>query len=880
MALESLSTFVAGLEHLGPRPLLIEQELYRVRRHSYQSLLRRAFAVMDDLRRHGIGRGDCALIWGPAGAAWVAAFYACLMSGVVLVPVDAAFSADYALRAQNHTHARMVIAPAARCASLARFAPGLETLSFEAIAAMKPRAGADGPPVAPLGPETLLEIVYTSGTTAEPKGVMITHGNVLANLRSLESEVRKIRRWAKPLMRVGFVHIIPLSHLFGQVVGLMLPPLLEARVIFVDSQTPQALTSALRQHAASMLICVPQQMQLLADWAVTQSGSGPAAVPSAQEIVAETRRHWFGWRFWRWRRVRGHFGLRMWAFIVGGASLAPELEDLWGAFGYSVIQGYGLTETAPAITATHPFKVRRGAVGRRLAEAEIKINADGEILVRGPMVTPGYFRNPEATAAMFSDGWLRTGDLGRLDEEGNLTFLGRKKEVIVTAEGLNIYPQDVEAALNQQPAIRDSAVVAEEVDHQPRVHAVLVPAPVLDEAEATAVLESAVHAANHQLEPHQRVRGFSVWPDHELPRTASTHKIQRVAIRDWVNRRPVAASALQDRGDWREFLAAKLRIPESALTPERGLDELGLGSLDRVELLTWLETRAGIPVDEAALTEARTIGDLAALVAAASPGGEAAVARPVRLELPAAARVPAGPFRYPRWPIAAPTRGLRGLGYNTIVFPVLRSHVRMQIEGRENLRGVRRPVLFIANHQSRFDVPAILRALPSHWRPWLAPAMGARDFREFLRPAGYSEDRRRAAYWKYVLTQAFFNGYLLAAEGGIRNALRYTGLLADKGFCPLIFPEGQETPDGRLHPFRPGIGVFVHELRLPVVPIAIEGLFEILPIGAKWPRRGVARVTIGPLREFRGQQPAEVTAALQDWFEQRIAVPVAVPARV
>lgn len=875
MALDSLSTYVAGLETLGGRPLLIEQELYRVRRHSYQSLLRRAFAVMDELARRGLQRGDCVLVWGKSCAAWAAVFYACAMAGIVLVPVDAAFSAEYATRAQAHTGARVVIAPAARCAELTAQIRGLDALAFETIAGLTPRPGAAGRPVEPLPPDTLLEIVYTSGTTAEPKGVMITHGNVLANLRSVESEARKVRRWIKPVLRIGFVHVIPLSHLFGQVIGLLVPTLVEARVVFVDSQTPEALTSALRRHRASLLICVPQQLQLLADWALLQVGVADAT-PSPAEVVAQTRQHWFGWRFWHWRRLRRHFGLRMWAFVVGGASLAPELEDLWGAFGYSVIQGYGLTETAPAITATHPFKVRRGAVGRRLAEAEIKIAPDGEILVRGPMVTPGYFRNPEATDAVFHDGWLHTGDLGRLDEEGNLIFMGRKKEVIVTAEGLNVYPQDVEAALNQQTGVRDSAVVAEEVDHQPRVHAVLVPASGAVELtdELRAELENAVRAANLQLEPHQRVRGFSLWPERELPRTASTHKLQRVAIRDWVNRRPLTTAAAGERRDWREFLAEKLRVPASALTPERSLDELGLGSLDRVELMTWLETRAGIPLDEAALTEARTVGDIASLLslpaAAASITLHGADARSLAA---------AEPFRYPRWPTAAPTRGLRGLGYNVIVFPVLRSHVRLHIAGREHLRGLRRPVLFIANHQSRFDVPSILRALPSHWRPWLAPAMGARDFLEFLRPAGHSQDRRRAAYWRYVLTQAFFNGYLLAPEGGIRNALRYTGELADKGFCPLIFPEGQETPDGRLHPFRPGIGMFVHELGLPVVPIAIEGLFEILPIGAKWPRRGEARLTIGPVHRFHGQDPAAITAALHSWLQQRLATPVTMPVR-
>lgn len=904
MRCESLAGYVTSLAALGDRVALVEHDLYRARSHSYGDLIGRAFAFRAELGRRGLGAGDRVVVWGRAGAAWAIAFYGCLLAGAVVVPVDAAFSLDYVVRALRHTEARLICAEEDRVGDPAF--GDVPVYSFPTIAALPRRRPFA---VAELPSSALLEIVYTSGATAEPKGVMITHGNVLANIRSIESEARKVRRWLKPLLRVGFVHVIPLSHLFGQLLGLLVPGLVEGRVIFPASQAPPALAEALRRRRASLLVCVPQQMQMLAEWTAARAGM------SCAEVARLGRGRGLAARLWRWRRVRRNFGWRMWAFLAGGASLPRELEDFWSALGYPVMQGYGLTETAPAITATHPFKVRRGAVGRRLAEASIRVAADGEILVRGPMVSPGYYKNPEATARLVSDGWLHTGDLGRLDEEGNLIFLGRKKEVIVTGEGLNVYPQDVEEVLNRQAGIRDSAVVSDERDGQARVHAVLVP-----QGEGQD-LDAAVRAANQSLEPHQRLRGYSLWPQAELPRTASTHKLQRLAIAAWVNSAatPESASRAESK-DWRSFLALKVGLAPEALPPSARLDEMGIGSLDRVELLTWLETELRLGLRESDLTAAQTIADLERLIsAAAAPGAAgasslsaaatssgAASSAALGAAWPAAAggegvasgggaesgraagrieptragaAMPAEEFSYPGWPTTALARRLRGAAYGAVVFPVLRSHVRVQCSGRHHLRpgapAADRPVLFIANHQSRFDVPSILRALPAAWRPWLAPAMGARDFMGFLRPRGESQRRRRRAYWKYVLTQAFFNGYLLAQEGGIRNALRFTGELADLGFCPLIFPEGQETPDGRLHPFRPGVGVFVRELGLPVVPILLRGLFEVLPMGAKWPKHGVARVEIGERQVFARESPEAITQNLQDWFAARLEEPVA-----
>src|SRR5579883_1219725 len=850
-SLDTLARYVSDLADLGARLAIEDRGVARVHKLAYRDLIGKAFTLRNLLQSR-IAPGDRVMLWGPSGAAWAIAYYGCLLAGAVIVPVDANFSAAYTTRIQQHTGARLLLADAARAAAL----PGVAGIPFEALLelprAFKPQA------VVAAAPDALLEIVYTSGATAEPKGVMITHGNVLANLRPIEQEVRKYKRWARPLLPLRFVHLIPLSHLFGQVMGLLIPPLLDSAVVYLQTQAAAGIAAAVRDTHASVVIAVPQQVELLGQWALAQLQTPPLPAAAA---VARGRGRSVAARWWMWRRLHRRLGWRMWAFIVGAAALPAEQEELWHALGYAVVQGYGLTETAPAVAITHPFKIRRGSVGRKLAGMEIRIAPDGEILVRGPNVSPGYYRNPAATAETLADGWLRTGDLGELDAEGNLIYKGRKKEVIVTAEGLNVYPDDVEQALDAQPEIRESAVVAAENQGRAQVHAVVVLRAPLD----AAALAAAVGRANEQLETHQRIAGYSLWPEPALPRTPSTRKLQRVRIAQWVNHR--AGPAAPPRADtWRDYLVERLRVSPERLSPAARLaEDLGLGSLDRVELLAWLNAH-GYAVEEAGLAEARTVADLESLLAAppvppaaAAAGGAAglAVSRP-------------GSYVYPRWPARAWVRWLRAPLQSALIFPLLRTVAKVEAHGREHLAGLRRPVLFIANHQSMLDVPVILRALPRPWRRWLAPAMALDAFRAYFEP-GHGPAARRRARRRYHLLEFFFNIFVLAERTGIQGALRRAGELADRGYCPLIFPEGARTPDGRLHAFRPGIGVFVRALQLPVVPVVIEGLFEILPVGAERAHRGRARVTFGtPIHLSGGDDPAAITAILQTWFETQL----------
>jgi len=854
--LTSLPGYLRGLAGLGRRTALIEQHLYRSQSYSYAELMGKAFAFQAELGRRGVRPGDRIMIWGSSGAAWAAAFYGCVLAGAVVVPLDSGFSAALATRVQQQTEAVLLCTDHEPLAQVA-------TLRFEQIVALAPAAAP--PPGPDPAPETLLEIVYTSGATADPKGVMITHGNILANLRPISAEVKKYFARARLFLPLRFLHLIPLSHLFGQVMGLLIPPLLESAVVFPASQAPAQWAGLIRRYRASVMVAVPQQLTLFSQWAATTAGTG------LEEAAAIGKGRSIPWRWWRWRKLHRRLGWKMWAFVVGGASLATQFEDFWNGLGYAVVQGYGLTETAPAITITHPFKVRRGAVGRPIAGVETRIAPDGEILVRGGNVSPGYYHNPAATAQAFEGGWLHTGDLGRLDEEGNLIFLGRKKEVIVTSSGLNVYPDDVERALGQQPAIEECAAVEDQRQGAAQVHAVVV----LRAGEEEAALPAAVAAANAQLEPHQRISAASVWPQPHLPRTTSTRKLQRMAIARWVNQgQPATPESPADgeAGDWKQFVARRWGIAASRLQPQARLDsDLGLSSLDRVELWSWLEAHTPGGLDEAGLTVAQTVGEVEALLAPAlaERGGAGAPAAMAGRAQPGAAPA-AAPVTIPAdeksWPLRPSLRRFRALAYYGLVFPVLRTVVtRVRVEGAEQFQNLQRPIFFVANHQSILDAALILRALPRAWRPWLAPAMGVEPYLGAF-DARASRWRRWRDRWRLRSVRLFFNGYLLSPLGAVAASLRHTGRLADQGYCPLIFPEGARTPDGRVHHFRPGIGVFAASLRLPIMPIRIEGLFQVLADKDRRPHPGPASVRFGPVMEFPTETPEEITTKLESWF--------------
>ena len=319
----------------------------------------------------------------------------------------------------------------------------------------------------------------------------------------------------------------------------------------------------------------------------------------APEAATPGPKQHFVKRWWRYRRIHRLFGLKFWSFVVGAAPLEGELEAFWGELGFVVIQGYGLTETAPIVTLNHPFGTRRGSVGKAIAGVEIKIAPDGEILVRGENVTTGYFNAAEETARAFEDGWFHTGDIGEVGADGQLFIRGRKKEMIVTPEGLNVFPEDVERVVNHLPGVRESAVVGlTGAGGEERVCAVLVLDPGADP-------DAVVRSANGLLADHQRIRRSLVWPEPALPRTEGTRKLKRALIRDWVSSGG-APRQVQAGTDALSALVARY-AGRADLSPGTTLEELGLSSLERVELMVALEDAFSTRIDESAFSAARDL---------------------------------------------------------------------------------------------------------------------------------------------------------------------------------------------------------------------------------------------------------------------------------
>jgi long-chain acyl-CoA synthetase len=557
----------------------------------------------------------------------------------------------------------------------------------------------------------------------------------------------------------------------------------------------------------------------------------------------QSKNEHFVLRWWRYRRIHRMFGLKFWAFVVGAAPLDAELEAYWSELGFAVIQGYGLTETAPIVSLNHPFETRKGSVGKAIAGVEVKIAPDGEILVRGENVTTGYFNADAETARAFEGGWFHTGDVGEVGSDGQIYIRGRKKEMIVTPEGLNVFPEDVERVLNQIRGVRDSAVVGAPLEAggtNERVHAVLVLDPDVSPDEV-------VRQANAALDEHQKIRRAVVWPEAELPRTEGTRKLKRAAIRDWV--RTGAAPRVAHAGtDQVTALLAKY-AGRSDLAAATTIEELGLSSLDRVELMVALEDAFQTRIDESAFSEARDLAGLRAVVERAA----------------SADAPPSEPVEFPAWNRSPVARAIRRVSLPTWILPLGRVFAWLKIEGLEHLRGLNTPVVFAANHQSHMDAPVILTALPRRLRYRVTTAMAKDFFKPHFYPQQYSRGEWFTNTLNYYLAALFFNAFPLPQrEAGARQTLRYIGSVLEDGFSVLIFPEGKRSETGEIDRFRPGIGMIASRLGVPVIPVRLDGLERVLRVGWKMARPGRVRVAFGAPMRLEGEDYEALAKRVED----------------
>ena len=856
MPRKNLLTLFADFAGFGGDIAVVQRRGYRWEKLTYGELYTYALFWSHALASRGINPGDRVLLWGPNSAEWVACIWGILLRGAVVVPMDPTASPDFVERAIKDAGVKLILhgrqqvdlagAPRSMSIHYFRDVPAGPSASIDA------RVDAGDASTR----NTLAEILYTSGTTAEPRGVVLTHGNFLANLEPLErgiNEYRKHERWLHPLC---FTTLVPLSHVFGQFMALFVPPLLGAAVVFESSSNASEIIRTVKKERATALIAVPRMLDLLKA-GIERELEGRGNSRWLNRTLEKANGRKFLRRAWMFRRIHRRFGWKFWAFISGGAALSPASEDFFKRMGYAVVQGYGMTETASLISLNHPFRAAQGSVGKILPGREFKLAEDGEILVRGENVSAGYWEQGGLRPAG-EEGWLHTGDLGELDGEGNLRFRGRKKNVIVTPAGLNIYPEDLEAALRKQSGVRDCVVIPVDRNGNAEACAVLLLTPRND-----SVARNAVESANGALAEYQRVRTWLVWNDVDFPRTPTGKP--RLSV--------IAASAAQildgQSSQGGSSVGAGHGLPTGSALSQPGFSvvedvlakfaeartdsahlerDLRLSSLDRLELMSALEEKFHVELNETAFANAKTVADVERLI-----------------QQPAARR---SEYVYPRWAQREPMRWFRLAVYYALVWPATKILGHPKIVGRENLSDLRGPVLVVSNHITRrADIGLILASLPLRFRHRTAIAMGGENLQRMRRPPqDWFFAKRWAYHLGYWLVTALFNVFPLPQFSSFRESFRYAGESVDRGYSVLVFPEGvtNVTETGEMASFQRGIGLLAENLGLPIVPMRLDGVWQMKRQHRRFAHIGEITVHIGAPMTFPPvTPPGEIARRLE-----------------
>jgi long-chain acyl-CoA synthetase len=890
---DHLATLLDDFRRYGRQIAVVRFQGNRRRATSYGELARLAGRFAALLEQRGIGSGDRVLLWGENSAEWVAAFYGCLLRGVLAVPLDAYGSAEFAQRVAADVRPKLAVGDALLLHQLPSEWP---CLAFDDWLGALPAEEAG--PIAGLSRQTPLQILFTSGTTGDPKGVVLTHGNVLASVEPIEAGAQPYMRWERLLAHpLRILETLPLSHVFGQTMGLWVPPIFTAQVHFESRLVAGRLIETIKRERISVLAAVPRVLALLKTHL-------EASHPGLTERIAASTgiRAWKRW--WRFRDVHSAFGLKFWAVISGGGALPGPLEHFWNALGLVVVQGYGMTETSALITLNHPFHVAHGTIGKPMPGREVKLGPDGEVLVRGESISAaswsGGAMRPRA------DEWLATGDLAESGPGGELRFLGRKSEVIVTAAGMNLHPEDLESAIEQEPNVVACAVVAMETPSGPEPCAVLAMRGHGDGAAA------AIERANQRLAEFQQLRRWILWPEPDLPRT-STGKVRRKAVSAWLagiqdsarngEAAAAGAGAFGASSDWLLALIAEIsgEAPHGVGDELRLSEDLLLDSLGRVQLAAALEERLGIAPRGGLLEEARTLGELRSLVAGEADGARSAWTPTLSAEEREKVGAPnlrveqalgqalaeaavqsamepesgAAPEHclYPRWPWLAPFQWLRVAFIEAVERPLvwLLAAPRIVAPG---LPADAEPLLIVANHVTAYDGPLLQYALPGPLRRHIAAAMAGdmlEDYRHFRNPE--RAPGRRGFYLPgpmfWLLLTALFNVFPLPRRRNFQRSFAHAGAALDRGYNVLVFPEGTRSAEGSLARFRGGIGLLVKQSGVRVLPVGLRGLGELKAARRGWFRSGRIEVHVGqPIRFGPEETEAAITERLHAAVDQ------------
>ncbi|MCF8061683.1 MAG: AMP-binding protein [Deltaproteobacteria bacterium] len=859
----TLQNLLETLPEGGRKPFLVTFRKAGRQTHTYADLSRSARRFAQGLLREGVRRGDVVGLFAPLGFAWTVVCLGSLQAGAVVMPLDVQLERETLAGILKDSHPRWVFTDGERLERLRQAAPeGLSPVLLDGRKAENQWGrflAGDAPSLPEIRPDQGAALFYTSGTTGPPKGVPLSHANLVFQIDTVRET---------GLITPGDRVLLPLPphHVYPFVIGVLAPLSLGITIVLPHALTGPQLVRALREGGITLLLGVPRLYDALLEGLASRFGSGGAVrrvFDQGLQAEAALRsrtglspgKHLLG-------PLRRRFAPDLRIMASGGAPLPPELASRLESLGWQVAIGYGLTETSPLLTLKLPGDQRHDTVGRPVRGVELRIDpgvmpgsngredqaAQGEIQARGPNVFSGYHNLPGKTAEAFTrDGWFRTGDLGFLDREGYLHLTGRVSTLIVTPGGENIQPDRIEARLASHALIREAGVLQL---GDGALAAVIVPeiremhARGIQDADRAARVAAAERSRN--LPSYQRVNRVAV-TRRPIPRTR-LGKIRRHLLEELFQRAeaeetspdrggtgPVALfdMSAEDQGLLENPAARKVwdrladRYRDHRLTPDTSPDlDLGIDSMEWLNLTLEIRRYAGVELEEEEIGGIATVRDLLETVSEkAASGGAGSMASPLEepekmltraqmrwLEPTGAVEhaLARGLFELDRWIV----RGLFGL----------------RARGLENLPAGG-GFLITPNHVSYLDPFAVAAAL------------------------GFS--RLRRLYWAGFAGAAFRNPFFryfsrlsqtvpVDPDKGMISSMAFGAAVIKRGWGLVWFPEGRRSPDGRLQPFKTGVGLLLEHHPVPVVPAVIRGTERILPPGKAIPRPGEITVMFGP----------------------------------
>jgi long-chain acyl-CoA synthetase len=853
---QTLTSLLAGAaQEAADRVAIIYRQGETVREYTYGQLYQASLAVAGWLKAQGVQKGDRVALLLENRPEWPMSYFGLLLAGAVAVPLDPVSRWDLIRYALEQTQTRIVFTfPQAPLLQLQELpfleklvvvgetgAAGEKIVNFTAV-----RKSPEIDAGLPVAPADLASIIYTSGTTGIPKGVMLSHRNFCANCQGIAQ-----------LEAIGpgdnFLAILPLHHAFPFTATLLMPILSRAKITYLDTLKAEAILRCLKEQRVTLLVLTPQVLQHFYQGMERRLQQIPWPLrPLLRAYLRFSRRvsKFLGINPARplLQKFRGVLGKQFRFFVSGGAKLPEVLAENLANLGFTVLEGYGLTETAPVVTINPPAALRFGSAGQPLPGVEIKIlhpddHGVGEVLIRGDNVMAGYYQNEAATREVLKDGWFHSGDLGYLDRDGYLFFQGRLKEIIVLASGKNVSAEEVAQYYLRAPTIKEIFVTAD--SGAEKLVAVVVPDleffRQIGEKDIYDRVKWDLELVSRELEPYLRVRDW-VLIHEELPKTrlgkVKIHEAQRLyqerVGKQYLPKRLAVEEGLSPVGESLvQLLIQQLGDAHISLEDHLELD-LGLDSLGLVELLAALEQRFGLQIKDAEFAGIFTVRELISFLEARCPE----TAREPAAEITTWEQLlqvdpPGALLRHLGMegglPARMTTQALAG-----VLGLLFRWLFDLQVYGQERLKG--QGFIICPNHVSYLDGFLLGYAVPGPLRYRLF-SLGDRH------------------YFDIPVIRSLLKLIRVIPVDSARNlvaALQVASYILRNGQILVIFPEGYRSPTGELRQFKKGVAILAKELDVKLVPAYIHGSYEAWPPGVPLPRPHPIQVIFG--REYSSQE--------------------------